>query len=162
MTSDSELLSYLYKLQYDTIQLNNIDLRRRNSLPWGLRVEVNRLIRLHTLSRQLQSNGSNRLQERVKLAFTERAFCYAARSVLNSLPQFITSNISYFTSFKRLLLTEYFNHAYRQWHEFFTRTCDFKIVNNFDVRHQLCYDYDYSPLVSMQRQITLFSRRREL
>ena len=53
-------------------------------------------------------------QHRVKLAFAERAFCHAAPAVWNSLPQSITSDISCFTSFKRLLKTEYFNRAYRQ------------------------------------------------
>ena len=76
---------------------------------------LSELIRLHTLSRHLRSSGCNRLQQhRVKLAFAKRAFCQAAPAVWNSLPQSIISDISCFTSFKRLLKTEYFNRAYRQ------------------------------------------------
>ena len=67
-------------------------------------------MRLHTPSRHLRSSACNRLQQhRVKLALAERAFCHAASAVWNSLSQSITSDISCFTSFKRLLKTEYFH-----------------------------------------------------
>ena len=99
-------------------------------------------IRLHTPSRHLRSGGCNRLQQhRVKLVFAERAFCHAAPAVWNSLPQAITSDISCFISFNRLLRTEYFNRAYRQWHVFF-RTCD-SLQLWMNVRYQPCYDNDY-------------------
>jgi len=76
---------------------------------------LSELIRLHTTSRHLRSSGCNRLQQdRVKLAFAERAFCHAAPAIWNSLPQIITSDLSCLTSFKRLLKTDYFNRAYRQ------------------------------------------------
>ena len=82
---------------------------------------LSELIRLHTPSRHPRSSGCNRLkQHRVKLAFAERAFCHAVPAVWNSLPQSITSDISCFTSFTRLLKTEYFNRACRQWHVFFS------------------------------------------
>ena len=82
------------------------------------------LIWLRTPSRHLLSCGCNRLQQhRVKLAFAERASCHAAR-------QSITSDITCFISFKRLLKTEYFNRTYRQWHAFFPHLRFFTIVND--------------------------------
>jgi hypothetical protein len=78
-------------------------------------------IRLHTPSRHLRSSGFNRLQQqRAKLAFPGRTFCHAAPAVWNGLPQPITSDISCFTSFKRLLETEYFNRVHRHGHVYFS------------------------------------------
>ena len=104
---------------------------------------LSELIRLHTPSRHLRSSGCNRQQQhRVKLAFVERAFFHAAPVIWNSLPQSITSDISCLISFKRLLKTEYFNRAYRQWHVFFSALVTLHIVSDFIVRYQPCYDYD--------------------
>ena len=76
---------------------------------------LSELMRLHTLPRHRRSSGCSRPQQhQVKLAFAEKVFCHAAPVVWNSLPQSTTSDFSCFTSFKRLLKTEYFNRAYRQ------------------------------------------------
>jgi len=76
---------------------------------------LSELIRFHIPSRHLQSSGCNRLQQDgIKLAFTERALYHAAPAVWNSLPQSITSNMSCFNSFERLLKSEYFNRSHRQ------------------------------------------------
>jgi hypothetical protein len=63
---------------------------------------------------------SAHVNRRVKLGFAGRAFCQAAPAVWNDLRQSITSDISRFTSFKRLLKTEYFNQVYHQLHVFFS------------------------------------------
>ena len=74
-------------------------------------------------------------QHRVELAFAERAFCHAAPPVWNSLPQSITSDIFRFTSFQRLLQTEYFNRAYRKWHVFSRTLAIFHNCERLNVRY---------------------------
>ena len=75
---------------------------------------LSELVRFHIPARQLRSSGRNQLHvDRVNIAFAERAFCHAAPTVWNSLPQHITSDLSSLTTFKRLLKTEFYNQAFR-------------------------------------------------
>jgi len=80
-------------------------------------------------------------------------FCHATPAALNSLPQSITTNISYFTSFNRLLKTENVNRAYITDVSFFPHSRFFKIVHDFNVRHQPFYNYDYDDRVLMKGEI---------
>jgi len=77
-----------------------------------------------------------------QLKSPERALRQAAPAVWNSLPQFIFSNISCFTSFKLSLKSEYFN-CVNSMSFFSPNLWFFTIVNDFNVRHQPCYDYNY-------------------
>jgi len=71
------------------------------------------LIRLHVPSRNLRSSGKNLLHvDRANLDFAQRAFCHAAPAVWNSLPQHLIADLSSLTTFKRLIKTYFYNHAF--------------------------------------------------
>jgi hypothetical protein len=105
------VLASLHRLLVEYCMQFKIDVTTFKVLTTQKPSYLSELIRLHTPSRHLRSSGCYRLQQqRAKLAFAAgRAFCHAAPAVWNRLPQFITSDISCFTSFKCLLETEYFN-----------------------------------------------------
>ena len=76
---------------------------------------LSELVRPYEPSRQLRSRGKNLLQQdRVKLAFSGRAFRHSAPAVWNNLPQTVISDISIsLHTFKSRLKAELYSRAFR-------------------------------------------------
>lgn len=72
------------------------------------------LIRLHNPVRQLRSSGLTLLKnDRAKLHFADRAFCHAAPTIWNSLPQSVIGDLSVsVATFKSCLKTELYGRAF--------------------------------------------------
>jgi hypothetical protein len=75
---------------------------------------LHELIRLHIPARQLRTRGNNiLLEDRVRLQFSNRAFCHAAPTVWNRLPQSVVSDLSIsLATFKSRLKTVFCSQAF--------------------------------------------------